>query len=117
MTGQPGPRADITVIGEAIIDLVPGAQPQTYHAAPGGSPHNVAIGLARLGHHTTLMARLADNSFGASRATAPRPRASIGRLPGTGIALNTGNPAIGHRGYQGDVAGVPDALKCRFADW
>ncbi len=42
MTGQPGPRADITVIGEAIIDLVPGAQPQTYHAAPGGSPYNVA---------------------------------------------------------------------------
>ncbi len=39
MTGQPGPRADITVIGEAIIDLVPGAQPQTYHAAPGGSPY------------------------------------------------------------------------------
>jgi fructokinase len=49
MTGQPGPRADITVIGEAIIDLVPGAQPQTYHAAPGGSPYNVAVGLARLG--------------------------------------------------------------------
>lgn len=64
MTGQPGPRADITVIGEAIIDLVPGAQPQTYHAAPGGSPYNVAVGLARLGHHTTLMARLADNAFG-----------------------------------------------------
>jgi sugar/nucleoside kinase (ribokinase family) len=64
MTGQPGSRAAVTVIGEAIIDLVPGGQPWTFHAIPGGSPYNVAIGLARLGHHTTLMARLADSTFG-----------------------------------------------------
>jgi fructokinase len=54
----------VTVIGEAIIDLVPGRQPWTFHAVPGGSPYNVAIGLARLGHQTALMARLADNAFG-----------------------------------------------------
>ncbi len=59
-----GARADITVIGEAVIDLVPGDQPQTYHAVPGGSPYNVAVGLARLGHRTALMARLADNALG-----------------------------------------------------
>ena len=64
MTGHPGPRAEITVIGEAIVDLVPGDRPRTYHAVPGGSPYNVAIGLARLGHRTTLMARLGDNAFG-----------------------------------------------------
>jgi len=64
MTGPPGPRAAITVIGEALIDLVPGDQPQTYHAVPGGSPYNVAIGLTRLGHQTNLMARLGDNGFG-----------------------------------------------------
>jgi fructokinase len=64
MTGRPGARAEITVIGEAIIDLVPGDQPQTFHAVPGGSPYNVAIGLARLGHRTMLMARLGDNAFG-----------------------------------------------------
>jgi fructokinase len=64
MTGHPGPQAEITVIGEAIIDLVPGDQPRTLHAVPGGGPYNVAIGLARLGHRTTLMARLADNAFG-----------------------------------------------------
>jgi fructokinase len=64
MSGQGGSRAGITVIGEAIIDLVPGDEPQTYHAVPGGSPYNVAIGLARLGHQTTLMARLGDNGFG-----------------------------------------------------
>jgi fructokinase len=64
MNGQVGRRGDVTVIGEAIIDLVPGDEPQTYHAVPGGSPYNVAIGLARLGHQTTLMARLGDNGFG-----------------------------------------------------
>jgi fructokinase len=64
MTGHPGARAAVTVIGEAIVDLVPGDQPRTFHAVPGGSPYNVAIGLARLGHPTALMARLAGNAFG-----------------------------------------------------
>ena len=64
MTGHCGGRADITVIGEALIDLVPRDHPQTYHAVPGGSPYNIAIGLARLGHRTALMARLADNALG-----------------------------------------------------
>jgi fructokinase len=54
----------LTVIGEALIDLVPGGSRGCYQAKPGGSPFNVAIGLARLGHRTTLMARLADNAFG-----------------------------------------------------
>jgi fructokinase len=56
--------ARLTVIGEALVDLVPGASAGCYQARPGGSPFNVAIGLARLGHRTTLMARLADTAFG-----------------------------------------------------
>jgi fructokinase len=64
MTGHGGTQTQITVIGEAIIDLVPGDQPGTFHAVPGGSPYNVAIGLARLGHDVALMARLADTAFG-----------------------------------------------------
>ena len=66
MSGNPGARAQIAVavIGEAIIDLVPGDRPRTFDAIPGGSPYNVAIGLTRLGHQTTLMARLADTAFG-----------------------------------------------------
>ncbi|ARF52912.1 carbohydrate kinase [Streptomyces gilvosporeus] len=54
----------MTVIGEALIDLVQLAAPGDYRARPGGSPFNVAVGLARLGHRTALMARLADNTFG-----------------------------------------------------
>jgi fructokinase len=54
----------ITVVGEALIDLVPGESPGSFLARPGGSPFNVAIGLARLGQPTALMARLADNALG-----------------------------------------------------
>ena len=64
MTGAGAEPATVTVIGEALIDLVPGERPGTFGAFPGGSPFNVAIGLARLGHRTALMARLADNTFG-----------------------------------------------------
>ncbi len=59
-TGPP----NVTVIGEALVDLIPGDRPGVFAARPGGSPYNVAIGLARLGHDTALMARLADNTFG-----------------------------------------------------
>jgi fructokinase len=52
------------VIGEALVDLVPRGQAGDYRAHAGGSPFNVAVGLARLGNRTALMARLADNSFG-----------------------------------------------------
>jgi fructokinase len=60
----------VCVIGEALIDLVmdpasaasPG--PKTYLAHPGGSPFNVAIGLARLGRPAQLLARLSGDAFG-----------------------------------------------------
>jgi len=61
-TDRSGPL--LTVLGEAVIDLVPHGEPGGYKARPGGSPFNVAVGLARLGHRTALMARLADNAFG-----------------------------------------------------
>jgi fructokinase len=64
MTGPAALPETVTVIGEALIDLVPGEQPRSYQAVPGGSPYNVAVGLARLGHRTTLMARLSDTAFG-----------------------------------------------------
>jgi fructokinase len=52
------------VIGEALIDLVPHGRAGDYRAHAGGSPFNVAVGLARLGNRTALMARLAENGFG-----------------------------------------------------
>ena len=54
----------VTVVGEALIDLVLDPVSRTYDPRPGGSPFNVAVGLARLGTPTCLMARMADNAFG-----------------------------------------------------
>jgi sugar/nucleoside kinase (ribokinase family) len=48
----------ITVIGEALSDLVPASESSTLRVLPGGSPLNVAVGVARLGHPTALMARI-----------------------------------------------------------
>jgi fructokinase len=53
----------LTVLGEALIDLV-AEESGLYAARPGGSPLNVAVGLARLGLPTELLARLADDAFG-----------------------------------------------------
>lgn len=59
-----GPDVLVTVIGEALIDLIPGEAPRSFTACPAGGPFNVAIGLARLGRGTALMARMSDNAFG-----------------------------------------------------
>jgi fructokinase len=57
-------RPVVTVIGEALVDLVPNEATGGHRAAPGGSPFNVAVGLARLGNRTSLMARFADDDYG-----------------------------------------------------
>ncbi|MBO2465478.1 carbohydrate kinase family protein [Actinomadura violacea] len=54
----------ITVVGEAIVDLTGAADGRTYRADPGGSPANVAVGLARLGVPVTLVTGLGDDAFG-----------------------------------------------------
>lgn len=54
----------VAVIGEALVDFVPGGGPGLFRAAPGGSPANVAVGLARLGVPARMLARLADDPLG-----------------------------------------------------
>jgi fructokinase len=56
--------AVIAVCGEALVDLLP-TGPDTYRAAPGGSPANTAVALARLGTPVELLARLSTDPFGA----------------------------------------------------
>ena len=56
--------AVLSVIGEALIDFVDSGDQMTFAAYPSGSPLNVAVGLARLGHDTEFMARLAEDAFG-----------------------------------------------------
>lgn len=50
------------VIGESVVDEVPRDGGLTSH--PGGSPLNVAVGLARLGRSTTLITRIGDDDKG-----------------------------------------------------
>lgn len=64
-TGAPSPH-EALVIGEALIDIVEHAgrpEPATEHV--GGSPANVAMGLARLGHRTVLATHLGRDARGA----------------------------------------------------
>lgn len=54
----------ITVIGEAMVKLVPAPGSSLMHASPGGSAFTTAIQAARLGYPTALMARLSRDSMG-----------------------------------------------------
>ena len=54
----------IAVIGEAVIDLAAGGDDEPWPAHPGGSPYNVAIGLARLEQPTYFVGRLSRDPLG-----------------------------------------------------
>jgi fructokinase len=54
----------VAVVGEALVDFVPAGRAALFEAAPGGSPANVAVGLARLGVPVRLLARIADEPLG-----------------------------------------------------
>ena len=54
----------VAVAGEVITDLVPAGGEGVFKAAPGGSPGNVAVGLARLDVRARMLARLSDDVLG-----------------------------------------------------
>lgn len=56
--------AKVLVAGEALIDVVR-RQDGSVEAHVGGSPLNVAVGLARLGHDTELATHIAGDPYGA----------------------------------------------------
>lgn len=53
----------IAVLGERIVDFVPGDDPQSYRAVAGGSPANVALGVRRLGGEPVLLGRAGDDGL------------------------------------------------------
>ncbi len=60
---------DVLVIGEALVDIVAhsprdGADTPAPAEHPGGSPANVALGLARLGRDVELITRIGDDDRG-----------------------------------------------------
>jgi len=54
----------IAIIGEALIDVVEVGDDQPRLAHPGGSPYNVAVGLARLGRRACFVGRLSTDPLG-----------------------------------------------------
>lgn len=54
---------NVAVVGEALIDLIAG-EGGAYRACLGGSPYNVAIGLARQGVGVSYLSALSDDGFG-----------------------------------------------------
>ena len=54
----------VAVAGEVITDMVPAGEDGVFRAAPGGSPANVAVGLARLDVHARMLARLSGDVLG-----------------------------------------------------
>lgn len=72
---------ELLVVGEALVDIVERrGHPRTEH--PGGSPANVALGLARLGRSPLLLTRI---------GTDDRGRAIADRLGSAGVRLVPGS--------------------------
>jgi fructokinase len=65
-SATPGSRpspATCIVVGEALVDIIV-ADRQPTRRVPGGSPLNVAVGLARLGHPVELITELGQDADG-----------------------------------------------------
>jgi fructokinase len=104
-------RPVLTVIGEALVDLVPDGTGE-YRETPGGSPFNVAVGLARLGNRTSLMARFADDGHGRLlRSTAAAEGIDLRAAPSaaepSSVAIATVDDAAGVT-YEFEIDGTAD---------
>ncbi|TDQ52399.1 carbohydrate kinase family protein [Actinorugispora endophytica] len=101
----------ITVVGEALIDLI-SSESGTYRSAPGGAPANTAVALARLGVDSSLLARIGSDRFGrqlrayvASRGVDTRDLVSA-EQPSTLAIANLDEH--GHASYDFYVKGTAD---------
>jgi fructokinase len=110
------------VVGEALVDLVGQRGSRTLVAHPGGSPANVALGLARLGDQATLMTRLGRDSFGemvSAHLKASGVRVDAGPDAGAKTSLAVASLAAGVASYDfriewdiGDLAPLPVETRC-----
>jgi fructokinase len=116
--------APVLVVGEALVDIVGTAARTTRNgngktkATPGGSPANVAVGLARLGVPTELVTRFGTDAYGDQLGA---------HLFGNGVQLSPGSvdpafrtstatatlDAAGVASYQFDITWEPPALSLR----
>lgn len=76
-------HVDVVVVGEALIDIV--RSPEGTAEYPGGSPANVAFGLARLGVRTGLLTAIGRDGRGQAIAE---------HLSGAGVVLLPGSQSL-----------------------
>jgi fructokinase len=110
------------VVGEALVDLVGQRGSRTMVGHPGGSPANVALGLARLGDPVILMTRLGRDAFGDMITThlqASGVRVDGGPEAGTRTSLAVATVAGGVATYDfrlewdiGDLEPLPIETRC-----
>ena len=110
------------VVGEALVDLVGQRGSRTLVAHPGGSPANVALGLARLGDPVSLITSLGRDSLGemvAGHLTASGVRVDRGPDAGAKTSLAVASLAAGVAAYDfriewdiGDLAPLPVETRC-----
>jgi fructokinase len=84
---------DVLVIGEALVDIMSAPGGRTVEHA-GGSPANVALGLARLGVATQLLTRIGDDERG--RLVRQHLEASGVRLVGGSVTEDPTSTATAH---------------------
>ncbi|WP_253259270.1 carbohydrate kinase family protein [Subtercola boreus] len=105
--GEPSPLSSV-VVGEALVDIVLQAADADAVVHPGGSPLNVAYGLARLGVPTTFRAQVGDDGYGRSiirhleSAGVTFERASVQDAPTSTATAHV--DAQGRAEYEFDIA-------------
>ena len=60
-------RIDVAALGELVVDLIPARAADgsaCLAPKPGGAPANVAVGVARLGGHASMLGKVGDDAFG-----------------------------------------------------
>jgi fructokinase len=88
MAPVPSPADAVTlVIGEALVDIVVSPDGSSREHV-GGSPANVALGLARLGHHVELATHIGDDDRG-HRVRAHLERDGVRLVEGSVTAART----------------------------
>ena len=110
------------VVGEALVDLVGQRGSRTLVAHPGGSPANVALGLARLGNQATLMTRLGRDALGEMvtahlRSSGVRVEGGSGEGTSTSLAIATLAAGIATYDFRiewdiGDLEPLPIETRC-----
>lgn len=99
---------DVLVVGEALVDIVHRLD-GTQEEHPGGSPTNVALGLARLGRRARLLTRIGDDDRGRTIRT---------HLETSGVLLEPGSVVAGPTSTATAMIDETGAATYEFAlDW